>query len=227
MKVFRRKPRPKRDQDESPFNVILQEFLDLVPFARGAAVFDFEGETVDYAGDVDPYELRVAAATFQITLAEARELTFCRGLRAISANLSTSTYYVRVLDPNYSLLVVLRAMATHCVSERLLAETHARILLEAGLSIEAPLAWHRVDVLTAARSRPMALRKPGLQTEDGWVKTDVLGVHVGGAQGERSFRIHVANGAEINLVCERSGLWFTDEPLEVALRVSDSVDVLR
>ena len=70
--------RPPRDQAESPFNVILEEFLDVVRFARGAAIVDFEGETVDYAGAVDPFELRVAAATFGLVLVDLRS---CKNLK--------------------------------------------------------------------------------------------------------------------------------------------------
>jgi hypothetical protein len=203
-----------RDQDASPFHFILEEFLDLVPFARGAAVFDFEGETVDYAGEVDPYELKVAAATFQIMLNEARMLSFGEGLRSVNANLRKSSYLIHVLDEGYSLLVILRTLGAHCVSERLLREVRARLLAEAGLEDSAPIVWHRVDAQTSSRGKPTAIRAPRVGE---WVSVDVLGTFAT-IQAERGFRVHTATGSEINLVAERAGLWFVDEKLDVALR---------
>jgi hypothetical protein len=209
----RRAPLP-RDQDASPFHFILEEFLDLVPFARGAAVFDFEGETVDYAGGVDPYDLKVAAATFQIMLHEARNLAIGRGLRSVNMNLTTASYLVHVLDDGYSLLVVLRTLGAHCVSERLLREVRGRLLAEAGLEDPTPATWHRVEALVSSRGRPSAIRDPRLSE---WVAVDVLGSFaVPGT--ERGFRVHTATGSELNLVGERQGLWFIDEKLDVALR---------
>jgi hypothetical protein len=185
-----------------------------VPFARGAAVFDFEGETVDYAGIVDPYELKVAAATFQIMLNEARSLSLGIGLRSVNANLRKSSYLVHVLDDGYSLLVILRTLGTHCVSDRLLREVRARLLVEAGLDDATPVAWHRVDARTSPRGKPTAIRDPSASE---WVPVDVLGSFTAGPE-ERGFRIHTATGSEINLVGERVGLWFIDEKLDVALR---------
>jgi hypothetical protein len=206
-------PQQQRDQDASPFHFILEEFLDLVPFARGAAVFDFEGETVDYAGEVDPYELKVAAATFQIMLNEARLLSFGEGLRSVNANLRKSSYLIHVLDDGYSLLVILRTLGTHCVSDRLLREVRARLLVEAGLDDANPVVWHRVDVRTSTRGKPTAIRDPRVSE---WVAIDILGSFT--TADERGFRIHTETGAEINLVAERTGLWFIDEKLDVALR---------
>ena len=164
-----RRPRAPRDQAESPFNIILQDLLDVLPFARAAAVFDFEGETVDYAGTLDPYELRVIAATFQIFLTDLREVPLARGLSGVIVNLTTASFQIRVLDPSYSLIIVLRTLATHCVSDRLIREISHRLSVEAGLEHAAP-AWHRVEVLTTAKQRPVAIRAPGAATP--WVTTD-------------------------------------------------------
>ncbi len=211
-----RRPQASRDQDESPFNLILQDLLNVLPFARAAAVFDFEGETVDYAGHLDPYDLRVIAATFQIVLTDLREVPLASGLRGVLLNLTTASYQIRVLDPHYSLIIVLRTMATHCVSERLVVEVADRLAAEAGLDRARKPVWHRVEVLTTAKQRPVAIREPGAETA--WITTDVLGAHAGELGGERGFRVHVRTGVEVNLVRERNGLWFVDEPLEIALR---------
>ena len=211
-----RKARASRDQDESPFNLILQDLLDLLPFARGAAVFDSEGETVDYAGNLDPYDLRVIAATFQIVLTDLREVAFAAGLRDLLMNLTTSSYQIRVLDAHYSLIIVLRTMATHCVSDRLVSEVAYRLAAEAGLERARKPAWYRVEVLASEKLRPLAIREPGEKTS--WVTTDVIGSHPSNPAGDRGFRVHVRTGVEVNLVLERNGLWFVDEPLDIALR---------
>lgn len=210
-----RRSRAVRDQDASPFNVILQELLDVLPFARAAAVFDFEGETVDYAGNLDPYDLRVIAATFQIVMTDLRELAITTGLRGVLMNLTTSSYQIRVLDSHYSLIIVLRTLATHCVSDRLVTEVADRLAVEAGLQRAAKPTWHRVEVLTSAKRRPVAVREPGKNSA--WITTEILGAHPIESTGERGYRVHVRTGIEVNLVSERNGLWFVDEPLDIAL----------
>src|SRR5690606_4631405 len=57
-----------RAQHASPFSAILMRFCDATG-ARAAALVDQEGETVDYAGTVDPFEVKIAAAEWQLVLA--------------------------------------------------------------------------------------------------------------------------------------------------------------
>jgi hypothetical protein len=66
----RRKARdlPERLQERSVFTQILDRLVRLSPGAVGAALADREGECVDYAGFVDPFEIKVAAAHWQIVL---------------------------------------------------------------------------------------------------------------------------------------------------------------
>jgi hypothetical protein len=52
----------QRDMEATPFTPILDRVIAHVPGAYGAVLVDSEGETVDYAGLVVPYEIRVAAA---------------------------------------------------------------------------------------------------------------------------------------------------------------------
>ena len=53
-----------RDQAETAFTAILASLVERVPGAHAAALVDAEGETVDYAGDGEPFFLRVAAAAW-------------------------------------------------------------------------------------------------------------------------------------------------------------------
>jgi len=56
-----------REQDTTPFNTILLRFCDATP-AVGAALVDHQGETVDFAGVLDAFDIKVAAAEWRIVL---------------------------------------------------------------------------------------------------------------------------------------------------------------
>jgi len=222
----RRRRRPVRDQAESTFNIILEDLLSLVPFARGAAIVDFEGETVDYAGELDPFELRVAGATFQLVLCEARTCKLVSPLQ-IAMPMKKAGFVIRVLDPSYCLIVVTRSMAVHCISSRLLLEMEARILHEAGLPIVRKPTSHRVEVEMlgeGARARPSRMRTPTPPVVDEsdperpWVPVEVVGALVGTAHGERAFRVRLPTGAETTVTHEASRLWFADDPVEALVR---------
>lgn len=217
--------RAHRDQAESSFNLILEDFLEIVPFARGAAIVDTDGETVDYAGELDPFDLRVAAATFQIVMCELRSCPYLSRLQQISVPMGRAGYLLRVLDPSYSLLIVLRTLGTYSVSPRALLELESRILTEAGLARVRPLRWHRVDVKTNERStRPVALRPafrawdPEAPEPGPWMSVEILGTVVGVGTEERGYRVRLPTGAEIMLLREKSRLWFSDERMEEVMR---------
>jgi hypothetical protein len=53
-----------RDQAVSEFSGTLMRLCDATA-AFGAALVDAEGETVDYAGSLSPFEIRVAAAEWR------------------------------------------------------------------------------------------------------------------------------------------------------------------
>ncbi|NUP14224.1 MAG: hypothetical protein HOW73_49955 [Polyangiaceae bacterium] len=220
-----RRRRALRDQGESPFAAILEDLLALVPFVRGAAIVDFEGETVDYAGELDPFELRVAAATLQLTLADIRECPYHGSAVQLSVCMGRAGYVLRALDPSYSLLMVLRKLGTFVVSTRVLLEIEARILVEAGLPIVRKPSLHRIDVETfgrgsrirPARIRPAQIARPAGQDLD-WMSVEVLGALVGGAPGERAFRVRLPTGAECTLLRESKRFWFSEEPIEALMR---------
>jgi hypothetical protein len=67
----RRRRGAVRDQSDSAFSAILGQLCDDCG-ALAAALVDGEGETVDYAGLLSPYEIKVAAAEWRIVLAVVR-----------------------------------------------------------------------------------------------------------------------------------------------------------
>lgn len=215
-------PPARRDQGTSEFTAILERLVEDTPSARAAALFDFEGETVDYAGHMDPYELRVIAAHFQILLAELRDVSRLPAPRQLRIRARAAAYVVRVLDEHYSLLVVTHRRAAFAVSERVLRDAEARIGLEAGLEAAPGTSrWARVDVqFDRARAAPVLVRPAlvaGRDAEAAWYGVDVLGAVVGLPRREHGFRIRLDSGVEANLIAERgrrgARIWFVDEPL--------------
>jgi hypothetical protein len=217
----RRRASPTRDQAASPFALILEQLLEAVPFIRGAAIFDFEGETVDYAGELEPFDLKVSAATFQLVLADLRAQRWLSSTREICVGTRRAGYVLRLLDESYSLLLVVRPLGTFAVSRRALDETAFRILTEAGLDAERVPEWYRVEVEAGRRGgRPSRVRPVaplGAEHHDSpWLDVDVLGALVGLGGRERGFRIRLASGAEVTLLRESRRLWFVDERIDVS-----------
>ena len=95
-------PRPERDMAPSSFTMILERLVVSTPSARGAALVDFEGETVDYAGGLDPYEMKIAAATWQIVLAEIGE-TALETPRQIVVRAARTSYVLRRVNKEYAI----------------------------------------------------------------------------------------------------------------------------
>jgi hypothetical protein len=221
--MSQRRRRSRRDhQAESPFSILLDELIAAHAFVRGAAIVDSEGESVDYAGELDPYEVRVAAATFQLLITELSECHRLGEVHQVVMLMGRAGYLLRILDPSYCLLVVLRKAGTFCVSERLLHELETRFLDEAGLPVAKRPTMTRVDVEMTSRgprARPVRIRPlPRRESEPReWTELEVLGVLVGSNPGERAFRVRLSTGAELTLLRDASRLWFTEEKLEQLL----------
>ena len=232
----RRQGPVRRDQDESTFSVILAALLEATPLSQGAVLVDSLGEAVDYAGAVDPFDLKVAAAHFQIVMKEIREVKPLSNAMELTVRARGRAYMLRMLDAEYSLLLILHRHAASAVSRRALNETVTRICAEAGLDpVGVGHPWYRVEVETMqgnkrpARLRPIAdyiglrsSRQPPPPPLFGtnqpiydplrWNKVEVIGAVMGTGWRERGFRIRLDTGAEMTLIRERFGLWFVDEP---------------
>lgn len=204
----RRKPQgPPRQQAASSFTTILERLVAATPSARGAALVDFEGETVDYAGHLDPFEMKVAAATFQIVLSELEESVFA-GSSQITVRAQRSSFVLRRVNHEYTIVLVLHARASFAVSERALVEAETALAHEAGLPRKHRHTWFGVAVRDAAEHRPVELCVAGA-----WEPIEVMGALMDLPDRERGFRIRLGSGAEMMLVRERTGLWFSDEPI--------------
>jgi hypothetical protein len=208
-----RQPAPPRDQATSTFTRILERLLAATPGARGVALVDFEGETVDYAGCVDPFELKVTAAHWQIALSELAEAPQVGPVRQVVVRARAHGYFIRRLEENYAVVLILHPRASFAVSDRAMAEAIAGLSREAGWTVPRDTSrWSWVEVETERRGRVRRPRR--LKVGGTWQPVDVMGAVVGLAPRERGFRVRLPSGHEMMLVRERLGRWFADEHVE-------------
>ncbi len=203
---------PPRDQEATTFTKILERLLLSVPGARGAVLVDADGETVDYAGVLEPFDLKISAAHWQIVIAEMRELAHFSESRQITVRARKRGYIVRQLPEGYGVVLVLHARAAFAASERAFDEIEADLCVEAGWDRPAGSAkWFRVEVETQPPEhvRPCRMRAAGT-----WQTIEVLGTMVGLRLRERGFRVRLQGGAEMSLVRESRSRWFADEHVE-------------
>lgn len=212
----RRNRRPsERVQLVTPFTRILEQLVNACPGALGAAFVDAEGETVDYAGVIDSFTIKVAAAHLRILLHEIAGLPALGGTTARDLMLRghRRTFFIRAVSEGYA-VVLLLCRGACSVSERALQVAERRLTMEASLpprkARRDQTVWYPADVETSARDRrrPQAVR---LGTS--WETLDtVLGAVAGLPRREVGYRVRLRSGAELTLIREPGAHWYTDEP---------------
>jgi hypothetical protein len=208
-----RRDAPQRDQAKSTFTSILERLLAATPGARAVALVDYEGETVDYAGHFDPFEIKVAAAHWPIVFSEFVGASQLGVVRQIIVRARGQGYHVRKLEEDYAVVLVLHPRAAFAVSDRAMAEAIAGLSREAGWPVPNDAArWFHVDVETERRGRVHRPRR--IKVGEEWHPVEVMGAVVGLAPRERGFRVRLPSGAEMMLVRERLGGWFADDHVE-------------
>ncbi|MFS8070644.1 MAG: hypothetical protein ACMG6S_30125 [Byssovorax sp.] len=207
-----RRTAPPRDQDKSTFTEILERLLAATPGAEAAALVDFEGETVDYTGNLDTFDIKIAAAHWQIVIAETAETPAIGAIRQMTLRARGRGYVVRRVQENYAVLLILHRRAAFTVSERALIEVEARLSIEAGWPGPSPEScWYGVTVQPEPRDRT---RPSKMRVDGSWHPVDVMGTVRGLAPREKGFRVRLPSGAEMMLVRERLGGWFADERVD-------------
>jgi hypothetical protein len=223
-------PAVARDTDATPFSAILAELLQRVPGSYAAALVDAEGETVDYAGYGDPFDLRVAAAHLQLVLQGIRnsahgsedgdsesaadvERTGVLGEpRWVVVRGHRKSVAASVLPDGYALALLLRPRSAFAISTRALKVCTRALAAEAGwtdLELRDGVkqrSWFAVEVETDGRGRPVRIGANRVVVE-------VLGAVMGLAVRERGFRVRTLEGTELTLVREPRQLWYADEPV--------------
>lgn len=201
-----------RDQGLSGFSAPLGRLCDALP-ATAAAIVDRDGETVDYAGFCEPYQIRVAAAELQLLVFELERSRFqgWNSTRELIVRGRRGTFAAVRMTDGYSLIVQLGAYA-FTMSQRALNEAIRELCHEGGLPLPERYkreVWSRLDVQDDATPahRPVAA---WLARE--WTPVQVLGRYHGEELRVRevAYRVRLSHGEEAMLVRERFGRWYSD-----------------
>jgi hypothetical protein len=212
----RRRSIGDRDQRATAFSAALMRLCDAAS-ALGAALVDAEGETVAFAGVVDPFDIKVAAAEWAVVISRLRAMRvpLLAGTEIVRVRARKKSFVMSALADDYSLIVQLLPHA-FAISERAMSEAVREVSLEAGLPLppsclRAKEQWCRVDV----RCEPAPSRRPAaLWVRGGWLPLEVLGRWTRGlGSHEVGYRARLKSGAEFALVRERLGRWYTEAPL--------------
>lgn len=197
---------PARDMDATPFTPILEQALGRIPGAYAAALVDNEGETVDYTGLADPFDVKVAAAHIRICLHELERYGALGLPRWIVIRGAKKSLIARALADGYALVVLLRRRAGFTASRRAFAACARALAAEAGWRIndDEPI-WYPVVVESDRRGRPRRVSD---------APVEVLGAVMGLPSRERGFRVRTEGGTELTLVRESRNCWYADEQVE-------------
>jgi hypothetical protein len=211
-----------REQIESRFGVILSDLLVRIPGARAAALVDRDGETVDYAGPLEAFSVRVAAAHMRIVL---QEITQQGGLRRPPTSVAVRTtrggFAVHALPEGYAIALLLSHKARLTGHARAVSAVTQMFAEEVGWTATPGPApqWHTVEVVSDPLGRPRALRGRGahgpLEPPDAPDMLDMLDIigrlESGLGWRQRGWRVRFASGVEAMLVREAGGFWYADE----------------
>jgi len=214
----RRKPGAQlaRDTDATAFTVLLSDLVGRIPGAHAAALVDRDGEAIDYAGDLSPFDVKVAGAHWQIVLGELDRVEPFRRPRHVVVRGELRSFVLRALDDAYAVVLILRARAGFAHCPRAFGVFERALHGEAGIGKpQRGPAWTPVVVQRDARSRPRAI---GTSGGGELLPVEVLGAVMGLGRSERGYRIRTATGVEATVVREPGGTWYADEPLELLQR---------
>jgi hypothetical protein len=204
--------RVPREQIESRFGVILADLVARVPGARAAALVDSLGETVDYAGRLDAFSVRVAAAHMRIILQDTAQHSAVAGQpTSVAVRTTRGAFAVYALPEGYAIALLMTYRARLTGHARAISAIARLLADEVGWPghwvVNQHPNWLAVEVLGDPAGRPKGLRVRGeLQP------LDVLGRFSSGlGWRQRGWRVRFAGGVEAMLVWEPGGFWYTDE----------------
>lgn len=209
----RRSARVARDQEPSAFSEILERLCQKTA-ARGVAFVDIEGETVDYAGVIAPFAIKVTAAEWRLILQYLGQSTLPAWVdtHEFVVRAEKRSYLLYKLGDGYALVLELPRLC-FSVSERALVEAGEALCAEAGL--DTPPWCRRADRFRSAQVRAStedARRPSALWLDEGWRELSVLGryAETGFRSGEIGYRVRLEDGNELTLIREPLGHWYVE-----------------
>jgi predicted regulator of Ras-like GTPase activity (Roadblock/LC7/MglB family) len=197
-----------RDQVESAFTPILRRVRESVPSVLAAVFVDTQGECIDYASALAPYDAKVNAAHMLIMmdlLRAGRDKAGVGEPLVLEIMADERDLWVHRMGDEYVLIVVLTPGFDRAQLKSALLVASADFRREVGL--EAP-AWEGSGKRLSVRVRP----SPGWQYAPEAYSTegvrvviaDVLGrwTEAGGVAGDDlvCFRVRTAEGQELTLL---------------------------
>lgn len=215
-----------RDTDRTPFTAILDALLERIPGAYAAAIVDSEGETVDYSGRGEPYDMRVAAAHLQLLVQELGRFGKLGEPRWLVVRGAKKSLAVTVLAEGYALCIILEPRAAFTVSTRAVKACVRALVAEASWTLPENVEgrkinmWFPVRVEIDRRGRPVQIARSDDAKDSGIdgakhaaVQVEVLGAVMGLSVRERGYRVRTLDGTELMLVREGGQRWYADEPV--------------
>jgi hypothetical protein len=191
--------------------------IDRVPGALAAALVDADGESVDYAGELPPFDVRIAAAHMRIVLGDVAAQPTIGSLRALVVRGARRSFIACPLPDDYALVVVLRRRAGFTASSRALYAAERALCREAGWTLPSAVAgdhapeWCPVAVECDRPHRPSTVRA---SRSENMHRVEILGAIVGLHAREKGFRVRLDTGAEVTLVREAGGFWYSDASVD-------------
>ncbi len=208
---LRRRSWAERDQAPTRFTSVLGRLCESTA-ALGAALVDRQGETVDYAGYISPFDLKVAAAEWRLVLdqlARASATLAWPDTHELVVRAERLSFIAVPLSEGYALVLQLCRHAGG-ISRRALGEAVRELCREAALeSPREPITerWELVEVRTAIGNarRPQAIWHGGQ-----WHQLEILGRYRAGELGRREvgYRARLGTRVDISLVREPLGRWY-------------------
>lgn len=190
-----------RDQATTGFSAVLDELVASVPNALCAVFVDPEGETVDLAARIDPFDARITGAEFTIVLAAVRQCS-----QKLSAG---ATLEIRVEGKR-------RSAIARCVSEG-----YDLVLLVGSPTITARVADAVVDAAAEL------LRESGLPPPPSFAR---LRGADGPSRVSSRFRtmgpIFIEDAGVQRRVAQSLGFYQGEAGVEVLVRLDDGEELL-
>jgi hypothetical protein len=205
--------------DATQFSVILADLIGRIPGAYAAALVDVYGETVDYAGTIEPFDVKIAAAHMRIVLSQVDSFGKLGEVRSLVIRAATTSFVVRKLPIGYAVALLLRKRAGFTASERAFAVCERLLAVEAGWPcFGSKPRWYPVDVAVDRRDRPTNIGPTGIRRlGQRMQRVEVIGSVVGLRPHEKGFRVRTEVGEELTLVREARRCWYADEVVSFEL----------
>lgn len=165
-------PEAERDQDSTAFTPILRRVWSSTPSVLAVAFADTQGECIDYASSLDPFDAKVSAAHGSIIVSSLlQSAAKLGGGVPISLELSADLreLWARRVSDEYVLVVVTEALADREPIRDAMLRAVAELRAEAGIPVpgwDQPPIGLRVETRAAVgwAYAPAAYEQDGVRT---------------------------------------------------------------